>query len=539
MKTSGLSSASSLPNAQLVECLCQSSWDLNDPSFAAVAGMAMTAMSSGDMDPAALFDKIEVMLHHSGSRAPAWPPAAPRAPWSLLAAPEKGAARSYASQSAASAARDTPCGTRPPRPRPDQEQSWLALGGAYEACTSRACATEPCASHVQASHGQRQQPVQPHVQGRHPSLHLRRYRDGYRSLHAGGPLAGATPRLSPSPPPPPHPGLPCGCGPRLPYPLAPPPCFAHPRLGSPAAQEVAAIAGMADTAQEVECLCAFDLTSMLHDLKPLLLQAMALSKQAAAASQQPALLGQDGHGQYQPALLGQGGHGQYQGQGQGPGIGRRLQGLPSSKADVAALDTELGSPLRTMLADEQSAVGGMFDSQSAMLGGIAAMYIVKKATSPGGMCPSMCTAGSGGAPPASNCDVPLHGKGGGGEGSPPPPSDKAGKGGKGEALSSSLLSIEAKKAEYSKSQALGTSACPGGGGGGGGATAAAVIFALLFVASSTAAFYFYRKAELGGRAKTAQTAISNAQAGSEATIWRIDPLSPAQGADNLRPPQQM
>merc|ERR1719272_751569 len=191
-------------------------------------------------------------------------------------------------------------------------------------------------------------------------------------------------------------------------------------------------------------------------------------------------------------------------------MGRRLEGLPSSKADIA-----------TMLADEQSAVGGMFDSQSAMLGSIAAMYIVKKATSPGGMCPSICTAG------------------GGGEGSPPPPSDKAGKGGKGEALSSSLLSIEAKKAEYSKSQALGTSACPGGGGGGGDATAAAVIFALLFVASSTAAFYFYRKAELGGRAKTAQTAISNAQAGSEATIWRIDPLSPAQGADNLRPPQQM
>eukprot|EP00964_Phaeocystis_antarctica_P154263 scaffold122866_cov66-Phaeocystis_antarctica.AAC.1 len=287
---------------------------------------------------------------------------------------------------------------------------------------------------------------------------------------------------------------------------------------------------MADTAQEVECLCAFDLTSMLHDLKPLLLQAMALSKQAAAASQQPALLGQDGHGQYQPALLGQDGHGQYQGQGQGqgPGIGRRLEGLPSSKADIA-----------TMLADEQSAVGGMFDSQSAMLGSIAAMYIVKKATSPGGMCPSICTAGSGGAPPASNCDVPLHGKGGGGEGSPAPPSDKAGKGGKGEALSSSLLSIEAKKAEYSKSQALGTSACPGGGGGGGDATAAAVIFALLFVASSTAAFYFYRKAELGGRAKTAQAAISNAQAGSEATIWRIDPLSPAQGADNLRPPQQI
>ena len=67
-----------------------------------------------------------------------------------------------------------------------------------------------------------------------------------------------------------------------------------------------------------------------------------------------------------------------------------------------------------------------------------------------------------------------------------------------------------------------------------------MIFALLFAASSTAAFYFYRKAELGGRAKTAQAAISDAQAGSEAISWRVDPISPgAQGADNLRPPQQM
>jgi len=260
MKTSGLSSASSLPNAQLVECLCQSSWDLNDPSFAAVAGMAMTAMSSGDMDPAALFDKIEVMLPLMGSAS------------NLCSPTCKVAIQAY-------------------------------ISAATEMDT---------AAYTQA-------------------------------------------------------GL---------------------------SQEVAAIAGMADTAQEVECLCAFDLTSMLHDLKPLLLQAMALSKQAAAASQQPALLGQDGHGQYQ-------------GQGQGPGIGRRLQGLPSSKADVAALDTELGSPLRTMLADEQSAVGGMFDSQSAMLGGIAAMYIVKKATSPGGMCPSMCTAGSGGAPPRAIATFPC------------------------------------------------------------------------------------------------------------------------------------
>mgnify|MGYP002829354555 CR=1 FL=1 len=90
-------------------------------------------------------------------------------------------------------------------------------------------------------------------------------------------------------------------------------------------------------------------------------------------------------------------------------------------------------------------------------------------------------------------------------------------GGQGDVLSSSLLSIENKRAD---SQALGTSTCPGGGGGGGAATAAAVIFALLFAASSTAAFYFYRKAELGGRAKTAQAAISNAQAGSEAISWR-------------------
>ena len=39
---------------------------------------------------------------------------------------------------------------------------------------------------------------------------------------------------------------------------------------------------------------------------------------------------------------------------------------------------------------------------------------------------------------------------------------------------------------------------------------------------------------------TAQAAISDAQAGSEAISWRVDPISPgAQGADNLRPPQQM
>lgn len=280
-------------------------------------------------------------------------------------------------------------------------------------------------------------------------------------------------------------------------------------MGSPpAAQEVAAIAGMtdADAASEVECLCAWDLTSMLRDLKPLLTRARELMSQPAQqAGEQPGtgLLGQGGHGgqggQHSGALLGKDGHGQWHGQGQGQ-------------------EGEEG----------ESMVDEMLANQSVMLEGIAAAYILKKVAAPGGLCPSLCNAGSGAAPPASNCDVASRGKGGKG--------DEGGEGGKGEVLSSSLLSIETKQAD---SQALGTSTCPGGGGGGGAATAAAVIFALLFAASSTAAFYFYRKAELGSRAKTAQAAISNAQAGSEATIWRVDPISPAPGADNLRPPQQM
>ena len=48
---------------------------------------------------------------------------------------------------------------------------------------------------------------------------------------------------------------------------------------------------------------------------------------------------------------------------------------------------------------------------------------------------------------------------------------EGGEGGEGDVLSSTLRSIETKRAD---SQALGTSTCPGGGGGG--ATAAAVIF---------------------------------------------------------------
>ena len=200
-------SAASLPDAQLlVECLCQSSWDVSDPSFNGFVGLISGGViGGGHMEPAALFDKVEVMLYRSGSRAPApaWPPAARRAPWALPVAPEKAAARPYAPQSAAPAARGTPCGPSPPQPLPPtQEQSWLApgrrlrLGGA-----SRACATEPCASRVQASHGERQQPVQPHVQGRHPSLHLRHGRAVDHALHAGGHLAGPTPPLPPLLPP--------------------------------------------------------------------------------------------------------------------------------------------------------------------------------------------------------------------------------------------------------------------------------------------------------------------------------------------------
>jgi len=71
----GEASAASLPNAQLVECLCQSSWDISDPSFTDF----VVLISGGHMEPEDWFDKAEVMLHHGGSRAPAWPPA-PRAP---------------------------------------------------------------------------------------------------------------------------------------------------------------------------------------------------------------------------------------------------------------------------------------------------------------------------------------------------------------------------------------------------------------------------------------------------------------------------
>lgn len=64
-------SAASLPNAQLVECLCQSSWDVSDTSFNGFARL----ISGGHVEPAAWFDKVEVMLHRSGSRAPAPAPA--------------------------------------------------------------------------------------------------------------------------------------------------------------------------------------------------------------------------------------------------------------------------------------------------------------------------------------------------------------------------------------------------------------------------------------------------------------------------------
>ena len=491
--------AASLPTAQLVECLCQSSWDVSDRSFTDFLGIAGQGVIQG-MEPAdwpRLVDTLEVMLHHRGSSAPARPPAAPRAacapcPMALPAALKREAARCYTTQSAPGLGPGSSMGVAsaglasracvPPSPALPARRP--LMGSASNLCSPK------CKAAIQA--------------------YLSALTKSSNTLYtqAGLPQVRHPPASRPPkhahPSPHPHPGR-LRPLPSPHQPLAQP--LAH--VGSPpAAQEVAAIAGMtdADAASEVECLCAWDLTSMLRDLKPLLTRARELMSQPAQqAGEQPGtgLLGQGGHGgqggQHSGALLGKDGHGQWHGQGQGQ-------------------EGEEG----------ESMVDEMLANQSVMLEGIAAAYILKKVAAPGGLCPSLCNAGSGAAPPASNCDVASRGKGGKG--------DEGGEGGKGEVLSSSLLSIETKQAD---SQALGTSTCPGGGGGGGAATAAAVIFALLFAASSTAAFYFYRKAELGGRAKTAQTAISNAQAGSEATIWRIDPLSPAQGADNLRPPQQM
>ena len=62
--------AASLPSAQLVECLCQSSWDVSDRSFSDFLGIVGTGALQGNMDAAdwpRLVDTLEVMLHRRGS----------------------------------------------------------------------------------------------------------------------------------------------------------------------------------------------------------------------------------------------------------------------------------------------------------------------------------------------------------------------------------------------------------------------------------------------------------------------------------------
>ena len=64
--------AASLPSAQLVECLCQSSWDVSDRSFSDFLGIVGQGAIQGNMDAAdwpRLVDTLEVMLHRRGSSA--------------------------------------------------------------------------------------------------------------------------------------------------------------------------------------------------------------------------------------------------------------------------------------------------------------------------------------------------------------------------------------------------------------------------------------------------------------------------------------
>ena len=61
------SDASSLPNAQLVECLCHSGWDFSDPSFTGFFTTALSIYSAprAQVDAAALLAQLEVMLHRT------------------------------------------------------------------------------------------------------------------------------------------------------------------------------------------------------------------------------------------------------------------------------------------------------------------------------------------------------------------------------------------------------------------------------------------------------------------------------------------
>ena len=64
--------AASLPSAQLVECLCQSTWDVSDRSFSDFLGILGQGAIQGNMEAAdwpRLVDTLEVMLHRRGSSA--------------------------------------------------------------------------------------------------------------------------------------------------------------------------------------------------------------------------------------------------------------------------------------------------------------------------------------------------------------------------------------------------------------------------------------------------------------------------------------
>ena len=64
--------AASLPSAQLVECLCQSSWDVSDRSFSDFLGIVGQVVNQGKLeaaDWARLVDTLAVILHRRGSSA--------------------------------------------------------------------------------------------------------------------------------------------------------------------------------------------------------------------------------------------------------------------------------------------------------------------------------------------------------------------------------------------------------------------------------------------------------------------------------------
>ena len=64
--------AASLPSAQLVECLCQSTWDVSDRSFSDFLGILGQGAIQGNMEAAdwpRLVDTLEVMLYRRGSSA--------------------------------------------------------------------------------------------------------------------------------------------------------------------------------------------------------------------------------------------------------------------------------------------------------------------------------------------------------------------------------------------------------------------------------------------------------------------------------------